>query len=243
VKRRRGFTLIELLVVIAIIAILAAILFPVFARARENARKATCMNNLKQVGGALLMYVQDYDETMPFLIACQAAAETRHPMHAPQGQLHPYVKNTKVWECPSAKRYQGPLLDLGTQAGNLADGSGYRFPREFAGTRFSIGYNEQVMRNLDCNFGGKPVKMAAIQEPATVSAFTDSSSISNCGCLRSIYPDACCAIRDNPAEQTEQNTRHSGGVVYAFCDGHAKWFNSKQLAAMYYAGDKRFWVP
>jgi len=47
----------------------------------------------------------------------------------------------------------------------------------------------------------------------------------------------------SPAEQTEQNTRHSGGVVYAFCDGHAKWFNSKQLAAMYYAGDKRFWVP
>ena len=62
--RRRGFTLIELLVVIAIIAILAAILFPVFARARENARKANCQSNLKQVSLGLMQYVQDYDETM-----------------------------------------------------------------------------------------------------------------------------------------------------------------------------------
>ncbi|HOJ20148.1 MAG TPA: prepilin-type N-terminal cleavage/methylation domain-containing protein [Armatimonadota bacterium] len=62
---RKGFTLIELLVVIAIIAILAAILFPVFARARENARKTTCLSNLKQIGSGLLMYVQDYDESLP----------------------------------------------------------------------------------------------------------------------------------------------------------------------------------
>ncbi|MEP6756569.1 MAG: DUF1559 domain-containing protein, partial [Chthonomonadales bacterium] len=65
---RRGFTLIELLVVIAIIAILAAILFPVFAKAREAARKATCLSNLKQIGLATLMYVQDYDEQFPWLM-------------------------------------------------------------------------------------------------------------------------------------------------------------------------------
>lgn len=63
--RKQGFTLIELLVVIAIIAILAAILFPVFARARENARKSSCQSNLKQIGTGLMMYVQDYDETFP----------------------------------------------------------------------------------------------------------------------------------------------------------------------------------
>src|SRR5262245_11847086 len=66
-NRRGGFTLIELLVVIAIIAILAAILFPVFAQAREKARQTTCTSNLKQMGNAMLMYVQDYDETFPFV--------------------------------------------------------------------------------------------------------------------------------------------------------------------------------
>ncbi len=64
-QQRRGFTLIELLVVIAIIAILAAILFPVFAQAREKARQTTCTSNLKQIGTAFMMYVQDYDETYP----------------------------------------------------------------------------------------------------------------------------------------------------------------------------------
>src|ERR1700756_3607746 len=64
-RRRSGFTLIELLVVIAIIAILAAILFPVFAQAREKARQASCASNMKQIGLAMIMYVQDYDETMP----------------------------------------------------------------------------------------------------------------------------------------------------------------------------------
>src|SRR6266511_3956182 len=66
-RRHRGFTLIELLVVIAIIAILAAILFPVFAQAREKARQSTCTSNLKQLGNGLLMYTQDYDETFPFV--------------------------------------------------------------------------------------------------------------------------------------------------------------------------------
>lgn len=65
-KQSRGFTLIELLVVIAIIAILAAILFPVFARARENARRTSCLSNLKQMGLGMMMYVQDYDETYPY---------------------------------------------------------------------------------------------------------------------------------------------------------------------------------
>ncbi len=92
---KRGFTLIELLVVIAIIAILAAILFPVFARAREKARQASCQSNLKQIGLAYMMYVQDNDETFG------------HGWPEPSwssywGQLQPYMKNTQMLLCPSA---------------------------------------------------------------------------------------------------------------------------------------------
>jgi prepilin-type N-terminal cleavage/methylation domain-containing protein/prepilin-type processing-associated H-X9-DG protein len=89
----RAFTLIELLVVIAIIAILAAILFPVFAQAREKARQASCTSNLKQVGMAVRMYLQDYDETyLPWGQSVTAS---------PAAILDPYIKNYQVWVCPS----------------------------------------------------------------------------------------------------------------------------------------------
>src|SRR5687768_7397049 len=93
-KKRIGFTLIELLVVIAIIAILAAILFPVFARAREAARKASCQSNLKQIGSAWLMYVQDYDETTPQNTWSNGGG-AYHPVVA-HARLQPYIKNTAV---------------------------------------------------------------------------------------------------------------------------------------------------
>ena len=102
--KRRGFTLIELLVVIAIIAILAAILFPVFAKAREKARQASCLSNMKQIGLGLMQYAQDYDERLP-----QAGwAETIiFPNGASGGhtwfmRIYPYVKNLQVFNCPSA---------------------------------------------------------------------------------------------------------------------------------------------
>ncbi|BCM92378.1 hypothetical protein IAD21_04257 [Abditibacteriota bacterium] len=94
--RRSGFTLIELLVVIAIIAILAAILFPVFARARENARRSSCQSNLKQIGLGLIQYQQDYDERMvplytePYSLTTQWDTITQ-----------PYLKSTQIMRCPS----------------------------------------------------------------------------------------------------------------------------------------------
>jgi prepilin-type N-terminal cleavage/methylation domain-containing protein/prepilin-type processing-associated H-X9-DG protein len=98
---RRGFTLIELLVVIAIIAILAAILFPVFARAREKARQATCGSNLKQWMTSALMYAQDYDERFP-QHGTRCSGDPTHVNDVCQlDKLQPYVKNTQLRECPS----------------------------------------------------------------------------------------------------------------------------------------------
>ena len=93
-RRRFGFTLIELLVVIAIVSLLAAILFPVFARARENARKTSCCNNLKQIGLGFLLYCQDYDELYPLTsFPSTASSWTTH--------VQPYIKSTQVYRCPS----------------------------------------------------------------------------------------------------------------------------------------------
>lgn len=91
--KRSGFTLIELLVVIAIIAILAAILLPVFARARENARKSTCQNNLKQIGTAIMQYTQDYDERLP--MSRNGANISWRVM------IEPYIKSADAFRCPS----------------------------------------------------------------------------------------------------------------------------------------------
>ena len=99
-RSRSGFTLIELLVVIAIIAILAAILFPVFAQAREKARGISCLSNMKQVGMATALYVQDYDETFPmnFYMGSNGPAPCVFVVWV---ALVPYIKNVQVYQCPS----------------------------------------------------------------------------------------------------------------------------------------------
>jgi prepilin-type N-terminal cleavage/methylation domain-containing protein/prepilin-type processing-associated H-X9-DG protein len=101
---RKGFTLIELLVVIAIIAILAAILFPVFARAREKARQSSCLSNVKQIMLATVMYAQDYDETLPVASHWSAPGETQEPDIGYTNwfeALEPYAKNEQILVCPS----------------------------------------------------------------------------------------------------------------------------------------------
>src|SRR5437016_1014724 len=117
---KTAFTLIELLVVITIIAILAALLFPVFARVREKARQTVCLSNVKQIGEAVMMYIQDYDETFPFVLdasgncmfdVTNAGDNGKHPLvpgvtgQEPQFQLvtvvASYVKNANVWYCPN----------------------------------------------------------------------------------------------------------------------------------------------
>ena len=109
--RKLGFTLIELLVVIAIVAILAAILFPVFARAKEAAKRSACLSNLKQIGTAFTLYQNDWDDRLPDrrdLKAIDYRPWTTWPPSDPRGgwaveTLHPYTKNDQLWTCPSVK--------------------------------------------------------------------------------------------------------------------------------------------
>ncbi len=119
VKRRVGFTLIELLVVIAIISILAAILFPVFGRARENARRSACASNFRQIGLGAMQYAQDYDETMPLFSYNGFAGYNGADGARWADMIYPYLKNTQIFDCPSGTKNVktfagGQFLDITT---------------------------------------------------------------------------------------------------------------------------------
>jgi prepilin-type N-terminal cleavage/methylation domain-containing protein/prepilin-type processing-associated H-X9-DG protein len=147
---RRGFTLIELLVVIAIIAILAAILFPVFAKAREKARQSSCLSNLKQIGLATLQYIQDYDETFP--------AHQRDNAHVTtvQTQMSPYMKSLQLWVCPSQSAAYYYYWDnpTGTTAVTGINGSyGYNLNLGSVGIGYGVGIRKLAVLTVPTEVG------------------------------------------------------------------------------------------
>jgi prepilin-type N-terminal cleavage/methylation domain-containing protein/prepilin-type processing-associated H-X9-DG protein len=182
---RNGFTLIELLVVIAIIALLAAILFPVFARARENARRTSCASNLKQIGLGILQYAQDYDEVMvPTYLDgtcanCYANGGYSYGTNPAYGNyrwmdlIYPYVKSEEVFNCPSVgqdsslKKYQYATSgDYGSYAANVAYfGSGDSLNAPFS----------EYRENPAGTFGRyDPIKLAMMEAPTTTVMVADS---------------------------------------------------------------------
>ncbi len=135
---RKGFTLIELLVVIAIIAILAAILFPVFAKAWEKARQSSCLSNLKQIGLATLQYTQDYDETLPahYRVGRSITVQT---------MISPYMNNLQIWVCPSLSAAYYYYWDNPTGTGAMTGIQGSYGWNLFLGS-FGIGYSVGTRR-------------------------------------------------------------------------------------------------
>jgi prepilin-type N-terminal cleavage/methylation domain-containing protein/prepilin-type processing-associated H-X9-DG protein len=196
---RCGFTLIELLVVIAIIAILAAILFPVFARAREKARQTSCASNVKQISLGILMYAQDYDEKFTNLGWCASGAIPRVTWAE---MTYPYVKNAQIFICPSADS-----ADNGSP--NIPNGINY-------------GFNIWAYRALGW------YQVVKVPAPANTIMIGDKDNgcvrlLSS----RCVTGGCQCYGGQTPVQNDHYLTdRHNGGANYGFMDGHAKWYKT-----------------
>lgn len=259
-KEKRGaFTLIELLVVIAIIALLAAILFPVFARARENARRSGCQSNLRQIGLGVAQYIQDYDERYP--MAWQGAYNTAqvNPGSAANNvlitdDLNPYIKSTQIWKCPS----NGSQSRAGIQNWLNARPSDYGYHFSLLGWTDGTGSGP---------FTGYSAHNSDLVQAAQTIMFTEygNTTIGNNGA----YPTSFAAASD-PSNWWEthvgnggnnllpivtfptilkgpKNTwgtpgvgysrlmhpRHLGGANALYCDGHVKF---RSIGSVYSKG-------
>src|SRR5581483_5856328 len=225
-RKRTGFTLIELLVVIAIIAILAAILFPVFAQARERARAISCLSNLKQLGLATMMYAQDYDETLfaqPFP-GC-VNGDVSRPVYYYPDMLYPYVKNVQLFKEPDYEGYPfWPYTCF--YGGGLQTAAPYnKSPNVNSLADYHLGYGiNELLLDGDANGGG--TALAAIQRPAEIMLLSDGYQLWN------TYIGYCLNLGDGYrtyAISSDQQTwfygapRHFNGANLNFTDGNAKY--------------------
>ncbi len=249
-NKARAFTLIELLVVIAIIAILASILFPVFARARENARRASCSNNLKQISMALLQYAQDYDERYPstlegphggpYVVQTKAGwpgakffLDSRNYVSW-MDHIYPYVKSVQIFECPSQP-------EGSTQTGRKLRAPSYGYSGAFGGYDNSLFGKSSTTLSIGNS-------LAEITRPSEVGMVVDNFDMFNHQNLPHRFVNV-------PAADVKTVAPHFDGTTVAYADGHVKWqlrtkINGKYTVYAGYAGGNPnsmyanpFWNP
>jgi prepilin-type N-terminal cleavage/methylation domain-containing protein/prepilin-type processing-associated H-X9-DG protein len=246
-RRELGFTLIELLIVIAIIAILAAILFPVFARARENARRSACQSNLKQLGLAWMQYAQDYDEkTVPmggaFNSGSPLSVTSGFGIHWPTA-IDPYLKNRDILQDPSAR-----ALVKNSYSTNL-------YTMISFGTVGTFDYSTYCATNYPCKaatgsgYGSGAVdggrNLATFENAALTPLHMDAYGLSGgpaVGLVAAItFGNYTNGSRYNTAANTNYSSgnrdtnpyggKHFEGANYSFMDGHVKWMKGGNTVA------------
>jgi prepilin-type processing-associated H-X9-DG protein/prepilin-type N-terminal cleavage/methylation domain-containing protein len=220
----KGFTLIELLVVIALIAVIAAMLFPVFARVRESGRKVACLSNLKQIGAAVQMYSQDYDDTLP---NTGAAIEGQDLTHS----LGPYIKHRSrqgIWKCPSHS-FNPDMMT-----------SSYGYNWQYL---LSPGAWPDVYPHVDSGvaFGNSGVSVAFLAHPADTVCFIEHTAPQG---NEELWTYVNRAEEDQITEIENgfgrPHFRHNGQANVLFCDGHVKAFGPAIAQAI---NEKTYWDP
>jgi len=246
-SERKGFTLIELLVVIAIIAILAAILFPVFAQAKEAAKKATCVSNNKQIGLGIVLYANDFDDTLPmgsYLLAGMSAAVTLQDLTEPYLRVgsgsanRPDApaarKETAFWTCPS--------MGINARPKAAGDPDPGPFPEPFYSKSASYIPNGNIMPTMHIAalargwFPGGITTMTSLESSANVVLMAEGWGyigttagddwFSGCRGQEAGFPTLAGKILGRADNYCAGRYRHNGGAVYSMADGHAKWFAS-----------------
>jgi prepilin-type N-terminal cleavage/methylation domain-containing protein/prepilin-type processing-associated H-X9-DG protein len=245
-RKRAGFTLIELLTVIAIIAILAGILFPVFAKAREKALTTQCTSNMKQLVTALLMYAGDYDQRLPSggngystnsrgsdWVRCNPGVAGGIMVEL--GSLFPYTKNAQAYVCPNANEIAEPYV---------FNGQNY--------TRSSYTFNGQLVYNPVADPGMAQAKywtgkrLNRIVFPAATFMLIEENDAPLAGqttCFGwqagqfndglfwvSKTPTSSDSPPGSPPGQKSDSERHGNGAIAGYCDGHAKWHHFDDIA-------------
>jgi prepilin-type N-terminal cleavage/methylation domain-containing protein len=210
-RRRSGFTLIELLVVIAIIAILAAILFPVFAQARESARQTTCLSNLKQIGVGVTMYLQDYDSMYPaqqvdgvYVNLPGGPVIYKNTQQNYMDELYPYIKSAQVFLCPDSK------FNKGENKGGWANS--YHFNGAFMSTP------------LGCKAGScSGINEAAVVSPASTQIMREAGE----GWRWDRAWERPYANAKDDCNQFATSFFHRNGCNLLAADAHAKYYQTK----------------